>query len=98
MPRKRTGPPRCESCRLPVVFFRSPFTGALRAFNPKPADMRQQLAGAHPVYAGRAWRLADLVEELMVVRRCSHEEAKEEALDVPWHTLHACPSGEEDIA
>lgn len=92
--RKHTGPPWCHDCRLPVVFFRSPFTGQLRTFNPKPVDMRQQLAGAYPVYAGRAWKLADLVEEPMVIRRCSHEEARAEATDLPWHTLHACPGRE----
>jgi hypothetical protein len=89
--RKRPIAARCRSCKAPVVFFRSPFTGNVRAFNPKPIDMRTPLVeAAYPVLNRRAYKLHDVIEELVVVRRCSTAEAEEEARDLPWHTLHAC--------
>ena len=90
--RRQHGPPRCRSCNLPVAFFRSPFTGNMRAFNPKPVDMRTPLVdAAYPVFGGQAYKLADVVDLLLVARRCSRAEAEDEARDLPWHTLHACP-------
>lgn len=91
--KRHHGPTRCRNCKAPVAFFRSPFTGNVRAFNPKPVDMRtQQVEAAYPVWNLRAYKLRDLVEDLLVARRCSHAEAEEEAHDLPWHTLHACPN------
>jgi len=90
--RRHRGPALCRNCRAPIAFFRSPFTDGVRIFNAKPVDMRGQLAEvAYPVLGRQAYRLRDVVDQLMVMRQCSHGEAEEEARDLPWHTLHACP-------
>lgn len=90
------GPARCRDCRAPIAFYGSPFTGARRAFDARPVDPRQlgQLPQpAFPVENGsRAWRLEQLVEELMVRHGVGHAEALDEAHAMPWHTLHSCPT------
>lgn len=92
MSSRRQVPARCRNCKAPVVFFRSPFTSNVRAFNPKPVDMRTPLVdAAYPVLGRQAYKFADVVDELTALRRCSTAEAEEEAQDLPWHTLHACP-------
>ena len=89
--RRQRGPAQCRTCRAQVAFFRSPFTGQVRAFNPKPIDMRTPMVeAAYPVYGRSAYRLADVVDLLMAERLCTRAEAEEEARDLPWHTFHAC--------
>lgn len=88
--KKRTGRPRCRDCNAPIVFFRS-WTGNWRTFDPKPVNGRTHVgAPAYPIMHGRAWRLEELVDELMVTRKYWRDEAEDEAYDVPWHVAHAC--------
>lgn len=89
--RRPAGPPRCRDCKAPIAFFGSPFTGSLRAFDPRPADAHQ-LRPSYPVENNtRAWRDRDLVEDLMVRTGITQAEAEEEAAAMPRHTLHTCP-------
>ena len=95
--RKRRGytAPRCLSCKAPVIFLLSPFgTGKWRTFDPAPVDRTAsaETAAAYPAEGKRAWRLDDLVAELVSRRLCSDEEARSEALDFPAYHLHACPN------
>jgi hypothetical protein len=98
--RPRRGPAQCRNCRAPIAFFLSPFmTGQVRAFNPYPVDPRVQSgAASYPVLGRQAYRLPDLVDQLMVLRQCSHSEAEEEAADLPRHTFHACPDSTRGLA
>lgn len=83
------GPARCRTCQAPVVFFRSPFTGKSRTFEPTSIDGRHLLAvDAFPVLGLQAFKFADLVEHIQVQRQCSSEEAEAEVRDMPWHRLH----------
>lgn len=87
--RRRThGPARCQDCRAPIRWLR--LRGEWRPFNPKPVDPRHQVAGAYPVENRTAWPLEDLVVELMGRRNVGEAEARDEALDLPWHTRHIC--------
>ncbi|MFW6776101.1 hypothetical protein ACOACO_17590 [Nocardioides sp. CPCC 205120] len=95
-PRRRRGspgPPRCQDCRAPITFFGSPHTGAGRPFDPRQLSGRDSVSAAvgFPVFGGRAWRVVDLVAELMVQRSCSSAEAESEIRDLPWHRPHRCP-------
>lgn len=94
MPRR--GPARCNGCGAHVVFYRSPFTGKPRTFDPAPVTNGHPLAGvkAFPVLGAGAYKQAELVEVLQVQRECSEVEAAEEIADMPWHVIHECtPEG-----
>lgn len=87
--------PRCRTCTRPVVFFRSPFTGKPRTFEPTPVGPSHPLAGvkAFPVLGGTAaYKPADLVELLQVQREATETEAADEVRDMPWHLFHECPT------
>ena len=93
----RRGPARCNTCKAPVVFYRSPFTGKVRTFEAKPVEPSHPLAGvkAFPVLGGTAaYKPAELVELLQVQRQCSDAEASNEVRDMPWHLIHDCPPTE----
>lgn len=93
MPRKRRGTPRCNSCNRPIVFFRAPSTGNWRPFDPTPVDGRTyqgQHGPAYPIESGRAWRLRDLVEELMIRHQQGEAVALDEAYAFTWHVAHTC--------
>ena len=91
--RRPKGPPRCKDCGRPVAWFRWAHTGHWRTFEPAPVRVAGQHAAAYPVEGGaRAWLHRDLVEDLMVRRRCSESDAEAEARDMPWHALHFCPT------
>lgn len=97
MGRGRRGPARCResNCKAPVVFFRSPYTGRPRTFDPSPVDADHPLAGvrAFPVLGGSAaYKPAELVGVLQVQRECSTAEAEAEIRDMPWHLIHECPT------
>lgn len=97
----RRGPARCRTCDRPVVFFFSPFTAALRTFDPSPVEPSHPLAGvkAFPVLSRRAYKPAELVELLQVQRQCSDAEAADEMRDIPWHLIHEChPTDPKDPA
>jgi hypothetical protein len=77
-----------------VAFFRSPFTGNVRTFDPKPVEPSHPLAGvkAFPVLGGtHAYRPVDLVEVLQLRDEISESEAADEIRDMPWHLFHECP-------
>lgn len=84
--------PRCRTCLRPIAFFRSPFTGKVRTFDPVPVDGHHQLAGvkAFPVQGMAAHKPADLAELIQVQRACSEVEAAAEVRDMAWHLLHEC--------
>lgn len=95
----RRGPARCNTCSAPVVFFRSPFTGKQRTFDPAPVEPSHPLAGvkAFPILGGTAaYRPAHLAEMLQVQRMCSDAEAAAEVQDMPWHLVHEC-AGQADV-
>lgn len=82
---------RCRTCHDPVVFFRSPFTGNVRTFDPKPVDGHHDLAvKAFPVLGRAAYKFAPLVELIQIQRECSDTEAEAEVRDMPWHFIHDC--------
>ncbi len=88
--KKRTSRPRCRDCGAPIVFFRS-WTGNWRTFDPKPVNGRTHVGAlAYPILYGRAWRLQELVDELMARHQYSSAEAEDEAYDVPWRVAHTC--------
>lgn len=91
---RRGGPSLCRGCGAPIVFFFSPFTGSLRTFDPKPVEPSHPLAGvkAFPVLSRRAFRPAELVDHLQVLRECSTSDAQDEIQDLPWHLIHECPT------
>jgi hypothetical protein len=82
------------NCQRPVLFFRSPYSGRWRPFEPKPVDTTQQLpAPAYPIENQTIWwPYRDLVEDLMVRHHCSQAEAEDEAHAMPWHLPHTCPN------
>lgn len=85
--------PRCRVCQQPVTFFRSPFTGNVRTFDPVPVDESHPLAGvkAFPVLGGTAaYRPGELTELLQVQREVTASEAADEVRDMPWHLIHEC--------
>ena len=84
----------------PIAFFFSPFTGSLRTFDPKPVEPSHPLAGvkAFPVLSRRAFRPADLVDHLQVLRECSTSDAQDEIQDLPWHLIHECLNDPKDHA
>ncbi len=87
----QTFPARCHGCKVPVVFFRSPFTGNLRTFDPKPVDGHHALAvKAFPVMGRTAYKFSPLVELIQIQRECSEPEAEDEVRDMPWHFIHDC--------
>ena len=92
------GPARGRGCDAPVVFFRSPFTGNPRTFDPKPVEPSDPRAGAtaFPIFSGRAHRPGDLVDVLMPLRECTASEAEAEIQDLPWHLIHECPPDTKD--
>lgn len=95
MTRRRSrgrGPARCRSCAAPVIFLFSPFTSALRTFDPAPVAPSHPLAGvtAFPVLSRKAYRPAELVEHLQLLRECTSTEAQDEIQDLPWHLIHEC--------
>lgn len=88
--RRRSGPIRCRDCQAPVVFFRDP-SGNWRTYQPHPVKGRTHIGPiAYPVDNGRAWRLDELVEELMIRLGYGREEALNAAYAVPWHVPHYC--------
>lgn len=95
--RGRGGPPRCNTCSAIITFFGSPFSSSTRPFNPRPVDPHV-IQGAYPVMGRKAYRFADLVETVQLLRECSLAEAEGEVYDMPWHQLHACPREDDDDA
>ena len=90
----RRGPARCNTCKAPVVFYRSPFTGRPRTFEAKPVEPSHPLAGvkAFPVLGGtHAYRPAAVMEVLQLQNQCSDAEAAAEVQDLPWFLIHECP-------
>lgn len=90
---RRRRPARCRGtdCGAPIVFFRSPYTGNTRAFDPTPVDGHDPGPGlAFPVMGQAAYKVPVLVELLQVQRQCSDAEAAEEVRDMPWHRIHQC--------
>lgn len=90
----RRGTARCNNCSAHIVFFRSPFTGRVRAFDAKPVEPSHPLAGvkAFPILGGTAaYKAADLVDLLQVQRQTSDADAAAEVQDMPWHLFHECP-------
>lgn len=84
---------RCRFCQAPVEFLRSPFTGDRRKFDARPIDGHHQLAvKGFPVMSGRAYKYADLVEIVQVLRETSGDAAEEEVRDMPWYVPHDCPA------
>lgn len=85
-------PARCRrtGCGAEIAFFRSPFTGNVRAFDAKPIDGRNPTPDAYPIYSRTAYKFAVLVELIQVQRQCSDVEAEAEVRDMPWHTIHDC--------
>ena len=81
-----------DGCGAEIAFFRSPFTGNLRAFNARPVDGRNPGPGAYPVMGRSAYKFPVLVELIQVQRECTDVEAETEVRDMPWHTLHDCSS------
>lgn len=88
--RKRHTPARCNTCGGRIVFWRN-HNGRWRTYDPTPVNGRTHLGTAHPVWGNRAWRLDDLIEQLMVLTEQSSESARDEAYDVPWYVAHTCP-------
>lgn len=82
----------CNDCAGRITFIRSPYTGDWRPFDPKPIDRAtHQGAVPYPVENERAWKSRELIEDLMVRRRLSRDEAEREVNDMPWHVPHRCP-------
>lgn len=79
-----------DECGAEIAFFRSPFTGNVRAFAARPLDGRDPGAGAYPVLGRTAYLFPVLVELIQVQRECSDVEAEAEVRDMPWHALHDC--------
>lgn len=89
---RRHRPARCPDCHQPTVWLASPWSGRWRRFDPTPLNGRAHNGPtAYPVEGRRAWRVRDLVEELMIRRDCSRAEAEDEAYDMPFHVPHVCP-------
>lgn len=89
--RKSRTAPRCRDCHAVITWFRE--NGRWRTFDPRQVDRRTYTGAiAFPIYGGRAWRLVDLVPELMASRGVGQDEATQEAYDLPWHVPHTCPS------
>lgn len=82
-----------------MVFIFSPFTAALRTFDPTPVGPSHPLAGvrAFPVLSRKAYRPAELAELLQVQRETSLVDAQDEIQDLPWHLTHECPPDTKDI-
>lgn len=80
---------RRRDCNAEIVFFRSPFTGNLRAFVAAPRDGHDP-GGAFPVWGRTAYKFPVLVELIQVQRECSDVEAASEVRDMPWHSIHDC--------
>jgi hypothetical protein len=73
------------------------YAGKWRKFEPRPVNGRIHVgAPAYPVEANRAWRFHALVEELMGRREIPETEAADEAYDMPWHVMHACPEADKE--
>lgn len=72
------------------MFFRDP-SGNWRTYQPRPVQGRTHIGPiAYPVDNGRAWRLDELVEELMIRLGYDREDATNAAYAVPWHMPHFC--------
>jgi hypothetical protein len=84
--------PKCRDCQQSIAWFNVLGVGR-RPFEPKPVDPASTGRPAYPVEGGAlAWSLRDLVEDLMVRREISHDEADEEARAMPFHVRHICPN------
>lgn len=83
-----------------MIFLFSPFTAALRTFDPRPVEPSHPLAGvkAFPVLSKRAYRPSELVELLQVQRECTAADAQDEIQDLPWHLIHECPTDTKESA
>lgn len=92
--RRKRGPARCNTCQAPIVFLT--LRGAWRPFEPRPyVPGSLTINPAYPVEGKIAWPLEDLVVELMGRRECSEAEARDEAHDFEWRTVHHCPDDPE---
>lgn len=86
----RTTRCKSEGCDQELAFYRSPFTGNLRAFDARPVDGRNPVPGSYPVLGRTAYKFPVLVELIQVQRECTDVEAESEVRDMPWHTIHDC--------
>lgn len=85
--------PKCRDCGQSIVWFTVERTGGRRPFDPRPVDPVAEVRPSYPIENGvLAWTLRDLVEDLLVRRECSHDEADEEARAMPHHVRHVCPN------
>lgn len=95
MTRRRTttrGPRRCRDCGALVLIVRSHITDSWRTYHLNPIRNPYTHTGpaAFPVWNGRAWTLAHLVDELQAVKHLPREDAEDEAYAQPWHIPHDC--------
>ncbi|GAB3988787.1 hypothetical protein [Nocardioides marmoraquaticus] len=90
--RRGSGPIRCDDCHRPVDMLSDPHAPhRTRPFEQRQVDGRTHIGvAAYPVEGRRAWLLRDLVEDLMIRRRCSRQEAEQEAYAMPWQPVHQC--------
>lgn len=66
--------------------------GARWRFEPAPVDPRGYASPpAYPVWRGRAWRVAALLDYLTDHFQLSEKEAQLIIDGTPWHVLHTCP-------
>lgn len=87
--------PRCAKCQHPFRWLA--WHNGWRKFEPHPVDGRAHVgAPAYPVESKRAWPLRELVEDLMVRRRCGRDDAEDEAYAMPWFVPHVCPPTNDD--
>ena len=82
--------PRCGTCQQPFRWLA--WGRSWRKFEPHPVDGRPHDGPpAYPVETKRAWRIRELVEDLMVRRQVGHDEAEDEVYAMPWFVPHVCP-------
>src|SRR5438128_263842 len=99
--RRRHGPPRCNTCQAPVVFFRSAVNKKWRPFDPKPVDRAGSAQRvAYPVENNAHWwHPLDLVADLVARYEKPEASARAEVDDMPWYAPHLClthPATQED--
>jgi hypothetical protein len=88
--RKRREPTKCKDCRRPIKWLITN-NGQWLPFDPLPVDPREHCGKpAFPVEQHRAYRLDELVTELMGRNEISYDEARDEAYAFAWHAKHVC--------